>query len=82
MENRINQLMCLADGRKYAIMKQAIYKGVNYFVAARATDDEEDLKEEFEVFKEVDFEGAKAVEKVEDTKLIELICKNVGLYEG
>ena len=42
MENRIHQVMELENGKKYVVIKQAIYKGHNYFVAARLTDDEEE----------------------------------------
>ena len=82
MENRINQLMCLADGRKYAIVKQAVYRGTNYFVAARVTEDEEDVLEEFEIFEEIENNGERSVQAVKDAKLVELIARHVGLYEG
>ena len=40
MENRINKIMELADGNKYIIMKQAIYKNENYYIAIKITEDE------------------------------------------
>ncbi len=81
MENRINQVMELADGRKYVVLKQAIYKGDNYFVAIRTTDNEEDVTDEFVVFQEVDYNGQKSVKKIKDPNLVSLICKYVGLLE-
>ena len=63
MINRINQVMELANGKKYVVIKQAIYKGDNYFVAIRTTDNEEDVTDEFVVFQEVDYNGQKSVKK-------------------
>lgn len=79
MENRINQIMVLSENLKYVIMKQATYKNDTYFVAARITDDEEDVLEEFVVFKEVSYNNQIGVQEVKDKELIKLICKYVGL---
>ena len=79
--NRINQVMVLADNLKYVVMKQAQYKGESYFVAAKLTEDEEDVLEEFVVFKEVEYNGQVGVQEVTDTNLVKLICKYVGLLE-
>ena len=81
MENRINQVMELADGRKNDVIKQAIYKGNNYFVSMRLTDDEEDVTDEIIVFQEVEHEGQKSVQKVKDPNLFSLVCKYVGVLE-
>ena len=81
MENRINQVMELADGRKYVVIKQAIYKGNNYFVSMRLTDDEEDVLDEIVVFQEVEYEGQKSVQKVKDPNLFSVICKYVGVLD-
>ena len=81
MENRINQVMELADGRKYVVIKQAIYKGNNYFVSMRLTDDEEDILDEIVVFQEVEHEGQKSVQKVKDPNLFSVICKYVGVLD-
>ncbi len=81
MENRINQVMELADGRKYVVIKQAIYKGNNYFVSMRLTDDEEDVLDEIVVFQEVEHEGQKSVQKVKDPNLFSVICKYVGVLD-
>ncbi len=81
MENRINQVMELADGRKYVVIKQAIYKGNNYFVSMRLTEDEEDVLDEIVVFQEVEHEGQKSVQKVKDPNLFSVICKYVGALD-
>ncbi len=79
MTNRINQVMELADGKKYVIIKQAIYKGDTYYVSLRLTDDEENVMEELVIFEEVDINGQKSVKKVNDYNLAKLIFKYVGL---
>ena len=73
--------MELADGRKYVVIKQAIYKGNNYFVSMRLTDDEEDVLDEIVVFQEVEHEGQKSVQKVKDPNLFSVICKYVGVLD-
>ena len=45
MENRINQVVELENGKEYYILKQAVYGGDNYFVAAEVSEDGEDLKD-------------------------------------
>ncbi len=81
MENRINQVMELADGRKYIVVKQAIYKGNNYYVSMRLTENEEDVTDEIIVFQEIDNNGQKSVQKVTDPNLFSLVCKYVGLLD-
>lgn len=81
MTNRINQVMELADGRKYAVIKQAVYKGNNYYVSLRLTDDEENIVDELIVFQEVDHKGQKSVEQITDQNLLKLILGYVGLLE-
>ena len=43
MENRIDQLVTLANGKKYVIINQAIYQNNTYFYASEVT--EETLQE-------------------------------------
>lgn len=88
MENRINKIMELADGNKYIIVKQAIYKNENYYVAVKINDDETDImdienlqEENTKVLHELIYEGKPSVEDVTDPDLFELIIKYVGLEE-
>lgn len=75
MENRINNIMTLKNGKKYAVVNQAIYRNVNYYFVVGVTDDEEDLTEEFRIIEEVNKDGKKFVKDVKDKKLIELLAK-------
>ena len=81
MINRINQVMELENGKKYVVFKQAVYKGHNYYVSARLTDDEEDVLDEYVIFEEVDYNGKKSVLEVKDADLYKLIAKYVGLLD-
>lgn len=88
MENRINSILELEDGKKYIISKQAIYKNENYYVAIRITDDETDIEDinddtmaNFRVLHEVMYEGKPSVEDVTNPELFKLIIKYVGLTE-
>jgi len=81
MENRINQVMELADGNKYVVMKQAFYKNENYYVTAKLTENEDDVLEEFLVFKQVNNNGQDCMLKVDDPSLVKLVCKYVGLLD-
>ena len=79
MINRINQVMELADGKKYVVVKQAIYKFKTYYVCLRVTDDEENVLEELVVFEEVDYNNQKSVQKVKDQNILKLVLEYVGL---
>lgn len=81
MENRINQIFELADGNKYIVMKQAVYKGENYYVTAKLNEEENEPLEEFTVFKQVEYNNQPCMTIVEDPALVELVCKYVGLLD-
>ena len=81
MENRINHVMELDNGKKYFILKQAIYMNENYFIVAEVTDDEEDLKENFLVLHETK-EGDKGFVEIEtDPKKLQIILKHLDVKE-
>ena len=88
MENRINKIMELSDGSKYIIIKQAIYKNENYFVAVRVNDEEDDTvdienidEDNVRVLHEISINGQASIEDVTDPDLFKLIIKYVGLEE-
>ena len=75
MENRINKIMTLKDGKKYVILNQAIYKGINYFFVVGITEDECDVTDEFRIIEEVLKDEKRYIRNVEDQKMIELLSK-------
>ncbi len=78
MENLTNQILNLANGKKYFVLRQAVYKGKTYFLAAEVTEDGEDFTNEFAFLEKVEGDGLK-VKKVKDTSIIEVLAKNIKL---
>ena len=76
MENITNQVLDLANGKKYFILRQAVYKGTSYFLGAELTEDEEDFTNEFAFLERVGDEGLK-IKKVTDPAIIEILAKNI-----
>ena len=81
MENRINSILELTNKEKYVVINQAIYKGTNYFLVARLTDDEKDLTGDIKIVEEKLKDGILGLELVKDVKLIELLTKYLGPQE-
>lgn len=81
MENRINHVIEFDNGKKYFVLKQAIYLNENYFVVAEVTDDGEDLKDNFLVLHETKEDG-KYFAKIEtDPKVLQIILKHLDIKE-
>ena len=81
MENRINSILELGNDEKYIVINQAVYKGTNYFLVGRLTDDEKDLSGEIKIVEEKLKDGILGLEIVKDVKLIELLTKYLGPQE-
>ena len=78
MENRINSILELTNNEKYVVINQAVYKGTNYFLVARLSDDEKDLVGEVKIVEEKLKDGVLGLQLVKDIKLIELLTKYLG----
>ena len=81
MENRINQVIELENGKKYFILKQAIYLSENYFIVAEVSEDGTDLLDEFVVLHEVKEEDGAFVKVETDLKTLEIILKHLDIKE-
>ena len=81
MENRINHIIKLNNGKKYFILKQAIYKGDNFFVVAEVTDDEEDITNTFLILHETKEDGKNLVKVEQDKDVLAVILKHLDLKE-
>ena len=81
MKNRINKIFKLKNGKKYLVLKQAIYREESYCVTIGVTDDENDFTEEIVFFKEIMKDERPYMEQVKDPKLMELVAKYVGLVD-
>ena len=75
MENRINKIMTLTDGKKYIILNQAIYKETNYFFVVKVSDDLVNIEEEFRIIEEIKKDGKRYIRDVKDEKMIKLLSK-------
>lgn len=76
MENITNQILNLRNGKKYFVLRQAVYKGVTYFLGAEVTPDGEDFTNNF-VFLERVGDVNFTVKKVTDQAIIDVLAKNI-----
>lgn len=75
MENRINSVIEIANGEKYVVVNQAIYKNQNYLLLARISEYEKEVLGEVKVALEMLKDGVLGLELVKDPKLVELLTK-------
>ncbi len=81
MKNYTNQILELADGKNYFVIRQAVYNDTTYFFAVEVTPDNEDFTNNFLFLEKVD-EGEKfKVKEVTDKKIIEILAKNIKIKE-
>lgn len=83
MENLTNQVLTLANGKCYLVLRQAVYRGVVYYLAAEVTPDGEDFTNEFVFFEKVDTDGDTDgnfnVKKVKDEAVLKVLASNIKL---
>ena len=79
MENLTNQVLTLANGKGYLVLRQAVYRGVVYYLAAEVTPDGEDFTNEFVFFQKEDIDGKFNVKKVQDEAVLKVIASNIKL---
>jgi hypothetical protein len=77
MENLTNQVITLDNNKKYFILRQALYKGKTYYLAAEVTEDEEHFTNKFLFLERKDDNGDFYVEEVTDEKILSVLAKNI-----
>ncbi len=77
MENLTNQVITLDNNHKYFILRQALYKGKTYFLAAEVTDDEEHFTNKFIFLEKTDDAEQFMVEEVTDENILAVLAKNI-----
>ena len=77
MDNLTNQVLTLANGKNYLVLRQAAYKGIVYYLGAEVTPDGEDFTNEFIFFERVEREGKFNVKRVTDTEVLTVLAKNI-----
>ena len=73
-----NQLITLDDGKKYIITEEKMYEENKFYLMAGVKEDESDLNNQFQIAREVIFEGDTYLEEVDDP---ELLSKILPLFE-
>lgn len=82
MENKTNLVINLGDKGSYYILRQALYKGTTYFLAAELTPDKEDFTNKILFLRKFyDDNGQEMVEEVVDAKTLEVLAKNIKIDE-
>ena len=61
------------------MLKQAIYKGDNYYMVAEVTEDGNDLKEKFAMLHEIERDGQELIEFVKDAKTMQVLLDHLNL---
>lgn len=79
MENRINKVLVLDNGKKYIVVKQAVYKDENYYAASEVTEDEQDVLDVFAILHEYKKDGDSLIEIVTDPAILKLIIEHLDL---
>lgn len=75
MENRTNKIIKFNDEEKYFVLKQAVYKGKNYYMTARVTPDGENFTDEFQVLQEDNRDGKSYFSRVKDEQILNVLLK-------
>lgn len=81
MENRINQIMQLANGVELMVLHQAIYNDDNYLLCVEVLDNEQDLGEDPILVHEVKDGDKLIAEVVEDPELAEFILQHLNIID-
>ncbi len=75
LDNRINKVMILDNGKKYYVLNQAIYKKNSYLLVVGVTDDETDIRDEMKIFKEEKVNNIINVNEVKEQDLLDILVK-------
>ena len=81
MKNKINKVITLETGKKYFVMKQAIYKSENYYLVAEVNEDESDIKDKFAMVHEFEKDGSEYLEMVQDQKTMQVLLSHLNFEE-
>lgn len=77
MNNLTNQVLVLKNGKKYFILRQAIYKDVTYYLGAELEDNEEDFTNNFIFLEKIEEDGKSFVKEVVDNEILEVLANNI-----
>ena len=79
MENLTNQVLKLANGKQYFVLRQAVYRGVTYYFGAELDETEEDFTNNFMFLEKIEKDGKLVVKEVKNQEILDVLCKNIKL---
>ena len=77
MENYTNLVLKLSNNKQYFVVRQAVYKGVTYYLGAELDETEEDFTNKFVFFEKVEKGDKFIVKEVKDKAILEVLAKNI-----
>ena len=75
MENRTNKVIKFSEDEKYFVLKQAIFKGNNYYLTVKITPDGKEFTNEFAVLQEKERDGKLYFSRVNDPQTLGILLK-------
>ena len=73
MNSTVNLMFKLDNGIKYVILKQAIYKNEDYYIASKLDHHNNPIADDITFFHQIDFNGQVKMEEVTDIKLMKFL---------
>ena len=80
MDSKINQVIKLDDGNKYVILKQAIYKNDNYYIASKLDLYNNPLADEIFFFHQIEMDGQLKLEEVTNQELMKYLYNYMKIW--
>ena len=75
MENRINKVIKLSNGKEYFLLKQAVYNNESFYTAVETNCSTNQLTENFTLLQETKENDKIYFTQVKDPKMIQLLLK-------
>ena len=79
MNNLTNQVLKLANGHRYFVLRQAAYQGKTYYFGAELTEDAEDFTNQFIFLERIEQDGKFLVVEVKDPEIVSVLANNIKL---
>ena len=75
MENRTNKIIKFNEEEKYFVLKQAVYRGISYYMTVKTTPDGKDFTDEFQILQENERDGKSYFSRVKDEDTLSVLLK-------
>lgn len=77
MENKTNQVLELANGKEYVVLRQVVYKGDTYYVTSEIHNDGDDFDKNLTLLKETIEDEKTYVNIVRDPDIINVVMNHI-----